>query len=96
MAEMKESVVRPKKNLQLRKIQNQYMIVEASAADVNMSNVYSMNKTAADLWEEISSNEHTVEELVEWLCSNYDVEADVAKGDVERQLAEWREFGLIY
>ena len=96
MAEMKESVVRPKKNLQLRKIQNQYMIVEASAADVNMSNVYSMNKTAADLWEVISSNERTVEELVEWLCSNYDVEADVAKGDVERQLAEWREFGLIY
>lgn len=96
MAEMKESVVRPKKNLQLRKIQNQYMIVEASAADVNMSNVYSMNKTAADLWEVISSNERTVEELVEWLCSNYDVGADVAKGDVERQLAEWREFGLIY
>ena len=96
MAEMKESVVRPKKNLQLRKIQNQYMIVEASPADVNMSNVYSMNKTAADLWEVISSNERTVEELVEWLCSNYDVGADVAKDDVERQLAEWREFGLIY
>ena len=96
MAEMNDNVVRPKRNLQLRKIQNQYMIVEASAANVNMSNVYSLNKTAADLWEMISPGERTVEELIEWLCSNYDVDADIAKADVERQLAEWREFGLIY
>ena len=48
MAEMNDNVVRPKRNLQLRKIQNQYMIVEASAVNVNMSNVYSLNKTAAD------------------------------------------------
>ena len=48
---MNDNIVRPKRNLQLRKIQNQYMIVEASAANVNMSNVYSLNKTAADLWE---------------------------------------------
>lgn len=93
---MKENVVRPKKSLQLRKIQNQYMIVEASAGNVNMSNVYSLNKTAADLWELISTEERTVEELVEWLCSNYAVGADVAQDDIERQLAEWREFGLIY
>ena len=46
--------------------------------------------------ELISTEEHTVEELVEWLCSNYAVGADVAQDDIERQLAEWREFGLIY
>ena len=96
MAEMKDNTIRPKKSLQLRKIQNQYMIVEVSAENVNMSNVYSMNQTAADLWEVISTEERTVEELIEWLCSNYDVEADVAQSDVESLLAEWREFGLIY
>ena len=96
MAEMKDNAIRPKKSLQLRKIQNQYMIVEVSAENVNMSNVYSMNQTAADLWEVISTEERTVEELIEWLCSNYDVEADVAQSDVESLLAEWREFGLIY
>ena len=93
---MKDNAIRPKKSLQLRKIQNQYMIVEVSAENVNMSNVYSMNQTAADLWEVISTEERTVEELTEWLCSNYDVEADVAQSDVESLLAEWREFGLIY
>lgn len=93
---MKDNAIRPKKSLQLRKIQNQYMIVEVSAENVNMSNVYSMNQTAADLWEVISTEERTVEELIEWLCSNYDVEADVAQSDVESLLAEWREFGLIY
>lgn len=93
---MKDNVVRPKKSLQLRKIQNQYMIVEASAGNVNMSNVYSLNKTAADLWEVINTQERTVEELVEWLCLNYAVEKDVAQMDIERQLAEWREFGLVY
>ena len=57
---MSDCVIHPKNNLQLRKLGNSYMIVEVSAENVNMSNVYTLNKTAADMWQLITEGEHTV------------------------------------
>lgn len=93
---MSDCVIRPKNNLQLRKLGNSYMIVEVSAENVNMSNVYTLNKTAADMWQLICDGERTAADLAGWLCSKYDVESATAQADVEQQLAEWREFGLIF
>ena len=92
---MDAKVVRPRVGLQLRRIGRQYMIVEASAENVNMSYVYSLNHTAAQLWERLSQGNFTAEELASWLAGLYGIEPDVARCDVERQLAAWLEFGLI-
>ena len=92
---MNEHVIHPKKGLKLRKIGNQYMIVEANAENMNMSDVYTLNQTAAQLWERIEAGSYTPQELAEWLCSLYAVTPVVALQDVERQLAEWKRFGLV-
>ena len=92
---MKEDVIHLKEGLKLRKIGKQYMIVEANAGNINMSDVYTLNQTAAQLWERIEAGSYTPQELAEWLCSLYIVTPDVALQDVERQLAEWKHFGLI-
>lgn len=92
---MERQIVHPKEGLQLRKIGRQYMIVEASAEKANMSYVYSLNHTAAQLWEQLSKGDSTMEELSDWLAALYGIDPDVARRDVARQLAAWREFGLI-
>lgn len=72
------------------------MLVETVDHAVNLTNVYSMNKTAAWLWEAVCQEEHlTSETLVERLCEVYPVEYDRARHDVERQLAEWEQMGLL-
>ena len=30
------------------------------------------------------------------MCQEYDVEKDVARRDVEKQVDEWKQFGLIH
>lgn len=92
---MERQIVHPKEGLQLRKIGRQNMIVEASAEHVNMSYVYSLNHTAAQLWERLTKGGFTAEELSEWLAGQYGIDPQVALRDVERQLAAWKEFGLI-
>ncbi len=92
---MERRIVHPKAGLQLRKIGRQYMIVEASAEKANMSYVYSLNHTAAQLWEQLSKGDSTVEELSDWLAGLYGVDSGVARRDVERQLTAWEKFGLI-
>lgn len=86
----------PKATLKLRKIGGKYMIVETSDSCVNLTNVYSLNETAAQLWEMLCRREgHTAEELAEELCKTYEVEYERALHDVETQLAEWEKMGLL-
>lgn len=87
--------MRSKQGLQLRKIGKQYMIVEACSDNVNMSNVYSLNKTAAWMWQQLESADLTADELADRLCEVYAVDKTAALRDVEQQLAEWQSYGLI-
>ena len=82
-------------NLILRKIGKQYMIVNANSGVVNMTDVFTLNHTAAQIWEYIEGKDFTSEELVDWLCDNYEVDRQTAETDINRQLEDWKKFGLI-
>ena len=49
------------------------MIVQVCNEQINMSDVYSMNKTAANIWERIDKGGCTFDELLEFICDTYDV-----------------------
>lgn len=87
--------MRPKKGLELRQIGNRYIIVKVCDDLVNMTDVFTLNRTAAKLWQRMGEGCFTAEELVQWLCEAYDVDPDVAQADINRQLAEWEDYGLL-
>lgn len=91
---MKEPI-EPKGCLQLRKIGNKYMLVETCNGQMNMADVFSLNETAARLWQRINEGRFTPEELADWICGEYDTDKETALADVLRQLSEWKKFGLI-
>lgn len=84
-----------KENLKLRKIGNKYMIVDTNSANVNMVDVYTMNETAATLWQEFETKEFTPEDMVNTLLQEYDVTQEKATADVESLLKEWNAMGLM-
>lgn len=92
---MEKRTVRPKEGVRLRKVGRQYMIVEANENDVNMSDVYSLNQTAARMWERIAQGNCTSDDLADCLCEDFEIDRDTAVQDVEWQLAEWKTYGLI-
>ena len=92
---MEQKTIHPKSGLGLRKIGRQYMIVESCEGNENLSNVYSLNRTAAQMWEQINQGGYTPEQLAEWLDGHYGIGKDTARRDVEKQLDEWKAFGLI-
>lgn len=74
------------------------MIVDSSGNDgcvVDCANVYTLNATAAFIWQTMAEREFGVEDAVEVLCAEFDVERDRALQDVSMQLAEWKQYGLI-
>lgn len=87
---------KPKSGLKLRKIGRRYMIVDALSENVNMTDVFTLNEVAADIWKKISEEDISVCGLADWLCSEYEVEKDTALDDVCRQIEEWQKFGLVF
>ena len=81
--------------LRLRRMGGKYVIVRVVSGSANLTDVITLNETAAALWERFDGVEFTEEEMVEWLCGEYDVEASVAKADVQGLLEKWKEYGML-
>ena len=62
---------------------------------MDCANVYTLNATAAFIWQAMAEREIDVGDAVEVLCAEFDVERDRALQDVSMQLAEWKQYGLI-
>lgn len=90
-----EMKIIPRSDLLLRKIGSRYMIVETADRQVNLTNVFTLNETAAGLWERLTDGVCTPEALAGWLCSAFRVDKETALADVHKQLEEWKEYGLV-
>lgn len=70
------------------------MVVDTTDS-VNLTNVFTLNTTAARLWQLAGDSDFTVEELAVQLCEEFDVDWETALRDVQRQVDEWKAFGLL-
>ena len=70
------------------------MMVDARPQAADLTDVYTLNETAARLWEHIGHDEVRVPELASWLSLEYGIEYEAALADVTRQIEEWRLYGL--
>ncbi len=84
-----------KSQLKLRKMGSVYMLVDALAGEVNLTNVYTLNETAAQIWQQVGEGELVMEQLAEFVCQEYEVEYDQALEDVKALVEEWQRLGLV-
>ncbi|MDR0261905.1 MAG: PqqD family protein [Sphingobacterium sp.] len=82
-------------DLVLRTIGSDHLIVDPSQDMVDLSTVYTLNSSAAWLWEQLKGKEFNIDAIVELLCENYDVDIDQAKSDAETLLQDFQNQGLL-
>ena len=87
--------MRLKKNLVLRHIGEENMIIDPSTGTVDIADVYTLNRTAAWLWEQLENTEFTLEKVVDLLVENYDIDRDHALGDAIVWVKDLKEQSLI-
>jgi len=82
-------------DLQLRKLGNDYIIIDPGQEMIDMSKVFTLNETAAFLWEELQGKEFTEETVSDILLENYEVKEDVATKDAKKLIQTFIKGGLI-
>lgn len=87
--------IKSKDGLHLRKVGSKYMLVEAVDGQVNLTNVFTLNETAARLWQHINEGLFTPQGLADRMYGEYDTDRETVLTDILKQLEEWKTFGLI-
>lgn len=84
-----------KENLILRKIGEDYVIVDPLEDSVDMTKIYSFNETSAWIWEQLQGKEFTPESIADMLTEHYDVSYEVAIQDVQPIIKFFQEQNLL-
>ena len=85
-------------DLILRHIGDEYVIVEPGQDMVDLSKVYTLNNSAAWLWEELQGKEFDLSTIVNLLFDHYEISDDevpAVQQDAESLLNIFKENGLL-
>ncbi|MCW8310914.1 PqqD family protein [Sphingobacterium sp. InxBP1] len=83
-------------DLVLRTIGSDHLIVDPSQDMVDLSTVYTLNSSAAWLWEQLKEEEEfDLARVVELLCEQYDVTPEQAQSDAAVLLQDFEKQGLL-
>ena len=81
--------------LTLREMAGEYIIVNPFSDTVDMTQIDTMNETAARLWQQMEGKEFTAEDIAEALCEEYEVDKETALFDANELCTEWRKAGFL-
>lgn len=82
-------------NLILREVAGEYMIVNPFSETMDMTQILTLNETAAWLWQQAEGKEFDEAYLVNCLCEEYEVDLETAASDVHEMCEQWQKNGLL-
>lgn len=84
-----------RQDLVLRKVGDDYIMVDPGEGMVDLSKVHTLNETAAWLWENLTGKDVTVEQVADLLCERYEVTSEKATSDAIALIQEFEAAGLF-
>lgn len=85
-----------KNGFNLREVCGENIIVAEGDENIDFSNIISMNKSSAYLWQEVQKLDNfTIDTLTQLLCEQYEIDEATAKKDVTTLATQWAAAGII-
>jgi hypothetical protein len=84
-----------REDLVLRHIGADHVIVDPGQEVVDMSKVFTLNDSAAWLWEQLQGRTFSKETMVDLLLSAYEVTAELAAHDADQLISLFERHGLL-
>jgi hypothetical protein len=79
----------------LRKVGDEYIISGEGLGQVNLNRIFSLNSTAAFLWQSIEGKDFNAATLSDLLVNQYHIDASLAQRDAQAILNEWIKAGIV-
>ncbi len=90
----KDSLIDKQENIISKKINNEYMLVPLTGNIANMKSIFTLNETAAFLWEKIDGTKN-INQLAEEVVEEYNVEFKEALNDINNFIIKINQLLII-
>lgn len=71
------------------------MLVDVAISHPDMTDVYTLNETAASVWSILSEGLTEPEKIAAKVCEEYEVDYATSLGDVKALISSWVKSGLL-
>ena len=78
----------------LKTVAAEDMLIDTRGGIARLNKVYRLTPAAAWLWNKALGKDFSEEDLVAWLCKEYDISRRQACDDVHRLLEDWIKNGI--
>ena len=79
----------------LRTVAAEDMLIDTRGGVARLDKVFRLSPAAAWLWKRASGEDFSEDNLVAWLCEEYDVSLQQARDDVRELIADWKQYGIV-
>lgn len=87
--------MRIKKGLKLRHIGAENIVISENSQNINFTNIISLNKSAARIWEEIRDKEFSKKMIADLLLQWYEIDSKTANKDAQELIEVWLKADII-
>lgn len=84
-----------RQNLVLRKVGDDYVMVDPWQGMEDLSKVHTLNETAAWVWEQLADKRFTADDIRDMLCERYEVSQEQAGKDADLLIQNFEKAGLL-
>lgn len=88
------SVFTHSRNIVTRKTGNEYVLVPVANNIADMNSVYTLNETAAFIWEHLDGKK-SLRKIVDYLIEEYDIDFDSASADMSEFIDNMTKYLII-
>ena len=82
--------IKDRQIIKLRKMGSRFMIVNPSSSVINLTDVYTLNESAAFLLSKcLECESFETADLASWLIEEYGIDAELANSDAAATADEW-------
>lgn len=83
------------KSFELRDVCGEQVLIANGVENIDFGALINLNSTAADIYKHFVDKNFTLDDVVAYITSEYDVTPEQAKADVEKLIASLVETGVI-
>lgn len=84
-----------KSSFDLRNVCGEQVLIANGIENIDFGSLIHLNPTAADIYNHFAGKEFTLEEAVEYITSEYDVDAATATKDIKKLLSDLSANGVV-
>lgn len=84
-----------KPGFEIQTVCGQHLILAVGEENVDFSKMIYINETSLFIWNKLNEGVDTVDALVDAVTSEYDVDSDTARKDIEEFLGQMKEHGIV-